>query len=169
MNVIVTGAIGSGKTTAVTRAIRALQPRRVAGIRTRAIVRRGRKVALVLGAWEGEGERVFARASEGAESVGDFEVDLTVFNTFGLSVLRRAADAPLVVLDELGVLEQRATAYTEAAKALWRRQGNIIAVIQARALQFWLACLGPESPHALFDLNASDRDELPSSISARIA
>ncbi len=169
MNVIVTGAIGSGKTTAVTRAICALRPRHVAGIRTRAIVRRGRKVALVLGTWDGEEERVFARASEGAESWGDFEVDLTVFNTFGVSVLRRAADAPLVVLDELGVLEQRATAYMEAAKALWRQHGEVIAVIQARALQFWLARLGPESPHALFDLNASERDDLPSAICARMA
>jgi len=169
VNVIVTGAIGSGKTTAVQKAIRGLRPDALGGIRTYPVVRDGRKVALVLGCHDGEEKKVFARASGGAGTVGDFEVDVGVFNTFGVALLRRAVDTPLVLLDELGVLEQQAVPYSEAVAALWRQHGKVIAVIQQRALAFWQARLGSEAPHALFDLNAADRDELPSAIRATIA
>ncbi|MFO7958849.1 MAG: nucleoside-triphosphatase [Candidatus Brocadiia bacterium] len=168
MNVIVTGPIGSGKTTAVRQAVRGMAPAWVGGICTYPVLRNGRKVALALASHDGQ-ERVFARAPGGADSPADFEVDLRVFNSFGVDLLRRAAEAPLVVLDELGLLEQQARDYCDAVADLWRQHDRVVAVTQQRALAFWQDRLGPDVPHESFDLNASDRDTLPAAIRATIS
>lgn len=168
MNVIVTGPIGSGKTTAVREAVHGLAPAWVGGIRTYPVLRNGRKVALALASHDGR-ERVFARAPGGADAPRDFDVDLSLFQTFGVDLLRRAAEAPLVVLDELGLLEQEARDYCDAVAGLWREHDRVVAVIQQRALAFWQDRLGPHVPHDLFDLNASDRDTLPAAIRATIS
>ena len=164
MNVILTGAIGAGKSTAVRRAVRYVQPESVAGVITYPIRQDGRKSALALRGWDGKGQ-VFARARGTGNSPGErFEVDLGVFNTFGVALLHSATDAPLFVIDELGVLEQEAAPFTGAVGSLWQEHPKVLAVVQQRAMDFWAAKLGTERPYRLLHLNEANRDSLPAYI-----
>jgi nucleoside-triphosphatase THEP1 len=112
---------------------------------------------------------VFARARGGASTVDDFEVDLELLNTCGVALLELAADAPLVVLDEPGVLEAGTARYADAMAGLCRRHSKVPAVVQQRALSLWTERLGDERPYELFELNAENRDELPAAICATMA
>lgn len=165
MNIIVSGAIGSGKSTVVRRVMERLGWRQPAGFVTRWIA--DDRSTLLIGTWEGPFSAWAQRREDPRGEEGPpYAVDPSVLHRFAADHLAHVPEQAPVVLDELGVLELGVAPFTGAVAALFRRAGPLLAVIQERALDRWMQILGRDTMDHLFLLAATPRDPLPEHIAA---
>ena len=166
MKVLLTGGIGSGKSTAVSRVLDLLGEPHPAGFRTRPVYREGVRAGFRLEDWTGSGQ-VFARAGgSGPSGLVRFDPDLNVFRTVGIPALRLGGDADLLVIDELGIMEQPAEEFVTEAAAACSRCRRVLAVVQRRALEFWSLRLAAAGFDHRLTLDRANRDDLPRRIAA---
>lgn len=161
MKIVVSGPIGCGKSTAARRAMDALGWEKPAGFFTRR-----EPDELHVGAWRG-GSVPFARLAERPRA-GEpaYEPDLDAFSRFALPTLRAESETGPVVIDELGVLELPSSQLTAAIAALFLRPNPVLAVIQQRALEPWLAIIGRANVDDLLLVDAAGRDAMPARLAA---
>lgn len=94
-----------------------------------------------------------------------FGVHLEVFDNWGNDLLVEALSKDLIVLDELGIMEQQAARFVAQVVHVFSQEKDVLAVIQQRALDFWLAHLSGK-PYEIFYVDTNNRDALPAHISA---
>lgn len=136
--IILTGAIGAGKSTYVRKLIQqANLP--IAGLETEKVITDNVTVGYAIREINGE-SRVFAhRDFIDKPQFAGFGVDRSVFDTFGYVVIERAIQSGrLILIDELGVMEQGAENFCAAARIIISGNAPYLIVIQQRALDFWL-------------------------------
>lgn len=167
MRIIVSGAIGSGKSTVARRVMERLGWRQPAGFLTRQSTDRRPAPALLLETWTGT-SCVFAqwRKSSIVEEGPPYAAEVSVLDRFAAEHLAHVPEESPVVLDELGVLELGAGTFTRAVAALFRRPGPILAVIQERALDRWMEIIGQKNIEHVFKVENANREVLPDRIMA---
>lgn len=164
--VILTGAIGSGKSTVVRATMRRLGWDRPAGFFTHwGGAARGAGI-LYFETWAGERRPMARRRAEsGAAGNPPYELD-------GGFAVRAAAGfssvaAGPVVIDELGLVEADSADFAAAVARLFRGPAPVLAVIQERALARWLGVVGPAAHPLVFRVEAASRAGLPETLVAR--
>lgn len=161
MKVIVTGAIGCGKSTVVRRAMNALQWRKPAGFFTTRT-----PDALNIEAWRG-GNIPFARHAERPrDGMPSYEADLDAFSRFAIQTLAPLPPKVPVVLDELGVLELPSSQLAVAIATLFFQPNPVLAVIQQRSIKSWIPVIGRGNVDHILSVDAANRDALPGRIAA---
>ena len=161
MKIVVTGEIGCGKSTAVRRAMDALNWRNPAGFFTRR-----EPDALHIGAWRG-GCVPFARSAERPRAGHpSYEPDLDAFSRFALPTLATSSGDEPVVMDELGVLELPSSQLAAAIAALFLRTNPVLAAVQQRALESWQTIIGRANLDEVLLVDVNNRDAMPARIAA---
>jgi nucleoside-triphosphatase THEP1 len=166
--VLVSGEIGSGKSTVVRAAMARLGWRTPAGFFTHwGGADRGAPV-LVLETWAGECRPVARRVAAPVAPGGlPYQLDAEAFRAAAAAGLKPAAGGHPVVIDELGLIELGANGFAGVLAELFRGPAPMLAVIQRRALGAWLDRLGPGGAAAhRFDVETATRDTLPERIAA---
>ncbi len=166
MNVVVTGEIGSGKSTAVRAALNQLGWTAPAGFFTHwGGAERGADV-LYAETWAG-GRHPLARRVAAPVAPGGLPYELDPdFSRFAVAALAGANPERPVVLDELGLIELGAPDVAAAVAAAFRGPAPVLAVIQRRALDRWLDVLGRAAADRLLDVDPAARDALPAQLAA---
>ena len=167
MNVILVGEIGSGKSTVVRAALERLGWSAPGGFSTHWAGQGRGAQTLHLETWGGEdcpvAHRVAAPVAPGGLC---YALDGPLFTGAALASLLPAAEGRPVVIDELGLIELGATEFTAAVARLFRGSVPVLAVVQRRALDRWLAILGRENVGHLLEVEPATRAALPAQIAA---
>jgi len=152
--IILTGEKQVGKSTVCRKVMDALAPGELFGFRTFRTPE-----GFALSSWGGK-PAAFASWKSAGRDFEDLQIDLSVFNSAGAAVLVTASPAAWLVMDELGIMEQRAGKFVQAVRAAWSGPNPGIAVIQKRALDFWRNEL-KENPCPVFEITTENRDAAP--------
>ena len=163
MNVVISGAIGAGKSTVVRDVMKRMGWSAPGGFFTHWGGEKRGSASLYLSTWKGESHLMARRLAEplGTEQVPyDLEADgfcRIAIPSFGVS------QQP-VVFDELGMIELDSPEFSEAVAKLFQRSVPVLAVIQARALDRWMSILGPKGVDHFFQVDPSTREGLSQQI-----
>ena len=166
MNVVVTGDIGIGKSTAVRAAMKHLGWTAPAGFFTHWDGQGRGADVLFIETWAGE-KRPLARRLATPVVPGGLAYALEADAArWAADVLAAAAPGTPVVLDELGLIELASPEFAAAVAAAFRGPAPVLAVIQRRALEPWLGIVDPKTAGRLFRVDPATRAALPAQIAA---
>ena len=156
--VIITGEIGVGKSTFAVKVLESLNCD-YTGYTTRKIIEKDRVIGFGLSEIGGE-TRIFAHIDFDKQvSFSKYGIDLDVFNNFGNSLLQRVISTQKPVLvDELGIMERQAIRFCRAVDEVMASDILTIAVVQNRALEFWLTRFNNICNPEVFEINTKNRD-----------
>lgn len=165
MKVVLTGPIGSGKSTVVRAAMKQLGWVDPAGFFTHWDgAGRGADV-LYVETWSGE-KRPLARRCIAPAAPDSLPYILNQADPMRMAVACLADAGRPVVIDELGLVELGDPGIPAAVAKLFRRSAPVLAVIQQRVLEPWLAAIGRENVAHLLEVDAATRAALPDRIAA---
>lgn len=164
MKVVLTGAMGAGKSTVVRAAMQRLGWKTPAGYFTRW----GPPArSLVLETWAGAAYPVARPVTPPAGSGKlPYELDEALFGRIAMASLSADSGRP-VVLDELGVLEIGLESLVRKLAEIFHGPAPVLAVIQQRALAAWQARLDFESSAEVWTVELATRAALPGRLAAR--
>ena len=163
--IVLSGDIGSGKSTAVRAAMQQLDWTEPGGYRTHWGGEGRGAPNLYFETWGGE-RHLMARRAAAAPGAVPYELDRANFTRLAAAGLAAAAPGRPVVIDELGVIELEATGFPEAVARLFRGPAPVLAVIQRRALEKWLEIIGAENVTHRCEVAPATRAALPAQIAA---
>ena len=165
MKVVISGAIGAGKSTVVRDVMERMGWPAPGGFFTHWGREERGAAALYFSTWGGEPHLMARRRAEraGAEQV-PYELEADAFCRMAIPSLE-VPPGP-VVIDELGVIELDSPEFREAVADLFRRPVPVLAVVQERAMDRWRQILGPDAAVHFFRVEASTREGLPEQITA---
>jgi nucleoside-triphosphatase THEP1 len=160
--IILYGDIDAGKTTVVNRMAALLNGIRVAALRSGALLdEQGHKQRLFL-EWSGVERVVFAEVKDPTTRGPErWRVLSNALDEAAGRMARLADGAELVLLDELGAVEQGHAGYVAAVQQLFEQDVPIVAVVQRRALGFWLDAIGEQRIDHMFTVVDGCREDLP--------
>ncbi|MFX0094555.1 MAG: nucleoside-triphosphatase, partial [Candidatus Hodarchaeota archaeon] len=161
MKIVLSGEIHSGKSTIVQKVREDLKMVMITGIRTWPLYEKKKKTGIYLGSFSDEKILCAHVNFQKNNRFCDFGVDLEAFNDFGVSLLKKSHLAQLFIIEELGLMEAQAHKYVNQIIRVFHDCKNILAVIQKRALDFWLSKIGKEQINKLYVVDYSNRDYLP--------
>lgn len=125
-HIIICGERGVGKSTLISRLL-ANTDRPVYGCCTRALSRPdGSFEVFMFAPGDFDHARPFAKRIGAVRSV-----DTTVFNTFGVELLSRVKEGGIILLDELGFMEEQAEAFTKRVLELFDGDIPVIAAVKS--------------------------------------
>lgn len=160
--IVLTGAIGAGKSTVVQAALRELGWTAPAGFRTHWGGQERGSAELFLEAWGGT-PQVIARRDDAAAGF-PYRLDHATFISHARASLLPCHQP--VVLDELGVVELASDDFVTAIVQLFRAERPVLAVIQQRVLDRWLERIGRDAVTELLTVDNATREHLPRHIAA---
>ena len=166
--IVVSGDIGSGKSTVVRAAMKQLGWTAPGGFFTHWNGKKRGAERLLLETWTGE-RCVLARRLAGETGDPDrppYELDRPAAARAAAACLPVAGAERPVVIDELGPIEFAAPEFAEALARLFRGPAPVLAVVQRRALERWLDVLGRDRVTQVLEVDSAARDELPGRIAA---
>lgn len=131
LKILLTGAPGSGKTTAVTKTVRTLEGKlRMAGFYTEEIREAGRRVGFRWRRLDGHSGTLAHIKTGGPHRVGKYGVDLKSFEREAVAVLDPgASDVDLFVVDEIGKMECLSGEFVETIRRLLRSDRSVLATV----------------------------------------
>ena len=163
MKIVVSGAIGAGKSTVVRAALKQLGWAAPGGFFTHwGGVERGAP-RLYIETWSGAVQPMAHRRAEapGGECP-PYELDLARFNPVAIGSL--SIPGRPIVIDELGLIELGSADFTKALAEAFRGPAPVLAVIQQRALASWLRLIGSENVRHQLLVESATRAALPAQI-----
>jgi nucleoside-triphosphatase len=167
MALLVTGAPGSGKTTAV-RALAAEFPGRAGGFLTEEIRERDRRVGFRLCTLAGATAVLAHIKAVRGPMVGRYRVDVQAFEAVGVTALTVAIrDADLVVVDEIGKMELCSPHFLEVLEEALSSPKPILGTI-LQAPHPWLDGLKQRNGVELYRLTERNRADLTDALLARL-
>jgi nucleoside-triphosphatase THEP1 len=162
-HLFLTGAIQTGKTTAVERFL-AQSGLAADGVLTR-FDSRGESRTLFIHRFGGAPDEKQAVARMSPEL---FEVYPEVFDGFGAELLRGCGRRELIILDELGVMEERAPAFKAEVFRLLGGTVPVLGVLKLADCPFLDAVRGSENVR-MITVTLENRDAVPELIAAHFA
>lgn len=168
MHIFLTGPIQVGKTSVIEKSLPLLGNPLLGGFRTVSIpsqLPRARAEVYVIPA---QGEAIYDRAHLLGIRWGDdlFTAFPGAFEQGGLSILRNpAANARLLLMDELGMMEQKAPAFRRAVLQALDGPLPILGVLKPKAIPF-LDAIRQHPAVQLLEVRPENRDELPRQVAA---
>jgi len=158
VKIIVSGPHRAGKSTLVKAVLDSCQQFKVGGLMTQPLVVAGEKSGFSLRGFDGR-ERIFSRRGFFKGNAGtSYRFRPEAFENLGCSLLEQARGADLTVIDELGVMEQPASRFVALVTRLFASQGRaLVAVIQQRALDFWLGKIDSRFIDRIYLVTAANR------------
>lgn len=163
--IVLSGEIGSGKSTVVRAAMRRLGWAQPGGFFTHWDGAERGAQQLYFETWAGE-RHLMARRKPAPPDAVPYELDGANFVRLAVASLAESAAGRSVVIDELGPIELAAAGFPEAVARLFRCGAPVLAVIQRRALDRWLEVIGRERVTRRLDATPANRDALPAQIAA---
>ena len=161
--IVLSGGIGSGKSTVVRAAMQLLRWEQPGGFFTHWDGAERGAQQLYFETWSGE-RHLMARRKPAAPDAVPYELDGANFVRLAVASLAEAAAGRPVVIDELGLIELDAAGFPEAVARLFRGDAPVLAVIQQRALDRWLEAIGRARVTRRVDATPANRDALPAQI-----
>jgi len=163
MSVILTGGIGSGKSTVLRSVMAQLGWCEPAGFFTHWGGEARPAPSIFIEPWSGVASPMARQLPERSGPDGlPYELDVEAFTRTALASL--ASSTGPVVVDELGVLELSATDFCAAFAKVFRGPAPVLAVIQERALERWQTLIDPEHATPVFTVAPDTRDALPARV-----
>jgi nucleoside-triphosphatase len=164
--ILVTGRPGSGKTTLIKRLVNELGLP-AAGFYTEEIRKHGQRVGFKIVTVDGE-QGVFAHVDfDTPERVGKYGLHLEPLETVGVAALREAVrQRRLAVVDEIGPMEIRSTAFCEVVKQVLEIEAPILGTITVRSFPFTNA-IKKRRDITVITVGPSNRDQLVCELSRR--
>jgi nucleoside-triphosphatase len=165
LNVFLTGAIRSGKSTAVDGALALLAPVRIGGFRT---IKAPADIPNAIGA-------VYIVPACGPALTNDHLVGIRwgngkftafpeAFETGGCAILQAVAHEPdIIIMDELGVMEQQARSFCAAVLAALDGSVPVLGVIKPQAAPL-LDAIRNHHKSMIIEVTLDNRDSLPERI-----
>lgn len=133
---LLTGAPGSGKTTAIRRALDAARPD-AGGFYTREIRVAGQRLGFEIVTLDGQTGLLAHLDIPGSPRVGRYGVDLTALEDLGIESLQAAARrGGLVVVDEIGPMECLSAAFCHTIEAILDSSADVLGTIVERPAPF---------------------------------
>jgi len=155
-NILITGPRQVGKSTLVRNCLAEVPGLKPGGFVTEPVAGAEFPVYQLRDLTTGE-TRIFARPNPLPPP--KFQVDSDVFDFFGCEILQRALEiADLIVMDEIGVLEQTAEIFQQQILACLAANTPVLAVVKARE-NFFLARLKVRADCSIIKLNPVNRHE----------
>ena len=161
--IVLSGEIGSGKTTIVRAAMQLLGWERPGGFFTHWDGAGRGAQNLYFETWRGA-KHLMARRDPAAPDAVPYELAGATFVRVAVASLAEAAAGRPVVIDELGLIELAAAGFPEAVARLFRGPAPVLAVIQQRAMDRWLALIDRMRVTRRVDVTPANRDALPAQI-----
>ena len=160
-NVLLSGEIGVGKSTAANRAL-ALLGLVPGGFRTH------------FDDTTAVDRRLYLRAADGSRACVAVRfaaweplVDEDCFNVFGAGLIRESLRAPLLLMDELGFLEARCEAFQAAVREALDAPVPVLVVLR-QSTGGWLDTIRARPDVQLVPITAENRDALPETLAAML-
>jgi nucleoside-triphosphatase len=155
-NILITGPRQIGKSTCVRNCLADFPELRVGGFITEPASGAGLLTYQMRDISSGTAQ-IFARQINSGQP--KFHVDPAVFDYFGREILARALEvSDLIVMDEIGVMEQTALFFQQQIFACLEANTPVLAVVKAKENPF-LARLKARSDCSLIELSPANRDE----------
>ncbi|QRN84766.1 hypothetical protein JR334_07155 [Clostridia bacterium] len=161
-NILITGDIKTGKST-LAKAIACQMGIPASGFLTLPYFEKGKREGFFLSKWgesplyepENQYHKIFCLYDEKR----DFAVKTQVFESFGVQLAREAlqSNKQLVVIDELGFMERKATSFQEEILKLLDSRKQVIAVVKPKKTAFLDAV---RSKGILFDLDRQYAEDI---------
>ena len=167
-NLLVTGALRIGKSSVVRKALAQFDGE-YSGIFSEPLFERDRVVGYGLRRAGDVGIDVFAHKDwQTGIRMGPFECDLEPF-VRAARYLEEClkAGSPLVIIDEIGVVENNCARYLAAVEKVLDSESVSLFVVQQRAAAVW-KILTPRSDCEIFQTTRPTRDALPGIICGRL-
>ena len=161
--IVLSGGIGSGKSTVVRAAMQLLGWKQPSGFFTHWDGAERGAQRLYFETWSGE-RHLMARRMPAAPDAVPYELDGAKFVRLAVASLAETAAGRPVVIDELGLIELDAAGFPKAVARLFRGDAPVLAVIQQRALDRWLEAIGRARVTRRVDVTPANRDALPAQI-----
>lgn len=160
-NIFITGAIHIGKSTILNKVIERLPDFKIAGFRTLPIFEDKKKKGFRFETLQGRG-KIFAHIDLKTETQFDvYQFDPEIFEQIGVASLKKAIEkSDLILMDEIGMMEQRAVKFRQAIIACLNSPKLVLGSFQQRASWF-SAILKERKDTAVFPINKINRDSIP--------
>ena len=166
---LLVGRPGAGKSTVAQRTADFLRGSglRVGGFFTGELRERGRRVRFAVETFPGERATLAHVSFPGPPRVSKYGVDVEAFERVALPALAKAADADVVIIDELGKMELASEPFRAAVSAVFDRPVPVVATVQAAAHPFTDGLKRRRDIEAL-RVTRANRDDLPELLAARL-
>lgn len=137
MHIFLEGESHVGKTTLIHKLLENIPQEKVYGFYTQ-------KVSVISGSEETGGIYIFSARQRANynyciatfNTVGCFNIDTSVFETYGLSLLSSIPEGSIVVMDELGFLENNAPKFCEQVLKVLDEKVTVIGVVKRKNTAF---------------------------------
>ncbi len=168
MRILLTGERGVGKTTVARRVFEALEIK-PAGFQTLPVFENHHVAGYYLRELSTGREQLFAHKVFPDETrFGDFGVKSMVFASFGVQILNRLPrDASWVLLDEIGIMEEKAPHFLQSLVNLWWSDRNQFWIVQKRS-SFLSTLTTQNRPFLRFEVTPTNRNALVEKIIEKI-
>jgi nucleoside-triphosphatase len=160
---LLTGAPGVGKTTAVRRAVAQLRQRRARGFFTEELREQGARVGFRLETLDGRRVRLARIGLPSPARVGRYGVDLASLDEIVATTLVPPDAAWLYVIDEIGKMESWSPQFVDAVQALLDADVTMVATVSQKGGGF-MAEVKRRRGATLWTLTRQNRDQIPDEI-----
>jgi len=161
----ITGLPGAGKTQALVKVIEMLEEQgsTVGGMITEPIIENGKRVGFYVMDWKTKRKAVFAHIdNESKFSVGKYGVNLESLDTVGVEALvDAAANADVIVIDEVGKMEVESEAFVKAVKDAMEVDKPIILTLHKKSRNPLLQDIRRRDDVRILEVTPINRNLLP--------
>lgn len=162
-NILLTGAPGTGKTTAMRKVVNEL-PGEARGFYTQEIRSAGRRTGFEIVTLSGKRAVLASTEIDSPQRVGRYGVDVAAFEKTGVAELQAALSVKeLIVIDEIGKMELFSDKFKEVVRTALDAPNLVLATITQSQLPFVTELKQRPDIH-LLRLDSGNRDSLHSTI-----
>ena len=156
---------GAGKTFTLLKIIEMLEAdgKKVGGMITEPIVKRGRREGFYVMDWATKEKRVFASKDiESKTMVGRYGVDITALDEIGVKALKNAtANSDVIVIDEVGKMEVESESFISAVKEAMEADKPLILTLHKKSRNPLLQDIRRRDDVRILEVTQVNRNLLP--------
>lgn len=166
-NLLLTGKPGTGKTTALKKAIKLIEAR-AGGFYTEEIRKGGERVGFDIVTLSGDRQAMAKKGSESPHRVGSYGIDVDTIDTLATgSIADAIAYDDLIVIDEIGKMELFSRAFRSIVVNALDSRKPVLAVIMAQSNDFADQVKNRDDVEVI-EVTKENRDEIPGIIKRKV-